>query len=78
MEINENKSTITTHLLEDDEVGHATICFPFLRVTLDDGLKYLGFFLKPNNYLKKDWTWLIEKLEKRLLSWSHRWLSRGG
>ena len=54
------------------------VCFPFLWVPLDDGLKYLGFFLKPNNYLKKDLVWLIEKLEKILHSWSHRWLSRAG
>ena len=54
MEINEGKSTFTTHHMEDVEVGYATTCFPFVRVTLDDGLKYLGFFLKPNKYLKKD------------------------
>ena len=76
MEINERKSTLTTHRLDDAEVGHPMVCFPFLRVPLDDGLKYLGFFLKPNNYLKKDLVWLIEKLEKILHSWSHRWLSR--
>jgi hypothetical protein len=41
-------------------------------------LKYLGFVLKPNDYRKEDWIWLLKKLEKRLLSWSHRWLSRAG
>ena len=68
MEINERKSTLTTHRLDVAEVGHATHCFPFIRATLEYGLKYLGFSLKPNNYLKKDWVWLIEKLEKRLHS----------
>jgi hypothetical protein len=34
--------------------------------------------LKPNDYRKEDWTWLLKKLEKRLISWSHRWLSRAG
>ena len=38
MEINERKSTLTTHRLDVVEVGHATHCFPFIRVTLDDGL----------------------------------------
>jgi hypothetical protein len=42
---------------------------------LDEGLKYLGFQLKPNDYRKFDWLWLIEKLEKILKVWSHRWLS---
>ena len=65
MEINVGKSMLTTHRMDANEVGHATHCFPFIRVLLDDGLKYLGFSLKPNNYLKKDWVWLIKKLEKR-------------
>ena len=78
MEINDGKSTLTTHNMDVEESRHAIHTFPFLRESLDDGLKYLGFLLKPNNYLKKDWVWLIEKLEKRLHSWSHRWLSRVG
>jgi hypothetical protein len=41
-------------------------------------LKYLGFNLKPNDYKKEDWLWLLKKLEKRLQIWSHRWLSRAG
>jgi hypothetical protein len=45
---------------------------------LKKDLKYLGFLLKPNDYRKTDWRWLIEKLEKRLKCWSHRWLSRAG
>ena len=68
MEINERKSTFTTHRLDAAEVGHVAHCFPFIKVPLEDGLKYLGFYLKPNNYLKKDWVWLIEKLEKILLT----------
>ena len=76
MEINVGKSSLTTHGMDDVEVRHTTTHFPFNRATLDEGLKYMGFMLKPNNYLKKDWMWLIEKLEKRLHTWSHRWLSR--
>jgi hypothetical protein len=26
-----------------------------------DGFKYLGFPLKPNEYGKNDWEWLVEK-----------------
>ena len=43
---------------------------------LDMGLKYLGFHLKPNSYLKRDWMWLLAKIEKRIWGWSQRWLSR--
>jgi len=43
---------------------------------LEEGLKYLGFHLKPNDYKKPDWMWLLEKLDKRLKAWSNKWLSR--
>jgi hypothetical protein len=45
---------------------------------LEQGLKYLGFFLKPNQYKKCDWQWLIAKVEKKINTWCNRWLSRGG
>jgi hypothetical protein len=50
--------------------------FPYEVKYLKSGLKYLGFQLKPNSYLKSDWLWILEKLEKRLKVWSYRWLSR--
>jgi hypothetical protein len=45
---------------------------------LDQGLKYLGFSLKPNNYKVSDWTWLLKKIDKRMGNWTFRWLSLGG
>jgi hypothetical protein len=38
----------------------------------------LGFLLKPNDYRKEDWKWLLKKMDKRLNTWSHRWLSHIG
>ena len=64
MEINVDKSTLSTHKLDVEETRHISVTFPFQREVLDGGLKYLNFFLKPNDYLKKDWKWLLEKLEK--------------
>lgn len=78
MEINAEKSTLTTHLLRPGEVEEIIGIFPFNTVDLDEGLKYLGFSLKANLYFKKDKTWLIGKVEKRLKGWSHKWLSRVG
>jgi hypothetical protein len=45
---------------------------------LEEGFKYLGFYLKPDRYRKKDWGWLIRKVEARISSWVNRTLSRGG
>ena len=41
-------------------------------------MKYLGFYLKPRGYYLKDWDWLIAKVEKRIMNWSYRWLTKGG
>ena len=45
---------------------------------MEIGFKYLGFFLKPNNYRVKDWFWHIKKIEKRISNWNFRFLSLGG
>lgn len=50
--------------------------FPIQDTNILEGLKYLGFQLKPNDYRKTDWKWLIGKLEKWLMVWSNKWLSR--
>ena len=60
MDINAGKSTMSTHRLHADELRHITDTFPYRLETLDGGLKYLGFFLKPNDYQKKDCKWLLE------------------
>jgi hypothetical protein len=47
-------------------------------VSIDQGMKYLGFNLKPNNYKVNDWMWILKKIEKRIRNWTFRWLSLGG
>ena len=78
MEINFGKSTLTTHLLRPEEEAELRRLFPIISAGLDEGLKYLGFSLKANLYRKQDWMWLVGKVEKRLMVWSHKWLSRAG
>ena len=55
MNIKFGKSTVTTHLLNKDEEQELLTLFPFNIERLDEGLKYLGFFLKSNDYKKQDW-----------------------
>jgi hypothetical protein len=47
-------------------------------VSIDEGMKYLGFYIKPNNYRVADWKWLIQKVEKRIGNWTFCWISLGG
>jgi hypothetical protein len=51
---------------------------PYEVKSIDEGFKYLGFFLKPNCYSVNDWRWLIIKVEKIISNWCHRWLTLGG
>ena len=78
MEIINGKSSLTTHILRLEEEAKLMRFFPFNTAGLDEGLKYLGFSLKANLYRKQDWFWLVGKVEKRLMVWSHKWLSRAG
>jgi hypothetical protein len=43
--------------------------------SLNQGLKYLGFSLKPNCYRIGEWSWLIKKIEKKINNWTFRCLS---
>jgi len=76
MQINAQKSSVTLSSLSREESHYITTRLPFRVFDLDESLKHLGFQMKPNDYQKTEWRWLIAKLEKRLKCWSHRWLSR--
>lgn len=78
MEINGAKSTISLSACTQQETYHALQNFPFQNLTMEDGLKYLGFRIKADGYKIAYWTWLIAKVERRLNIWSHHLLSRAG
>ena len=55
---------IHPHLLKFQkyDIRYLVSRLPFQVGDLDEGLKYLGFYLKFNDYSKIDWMWLIDKL----------------
>jgi len=66
MEINLEKSTLSFYEVSEEDCRVLSYLFPYQQIDFNLGLKYLGFVLKPNAYGIKDWSWLIEKVEKRL------------
>jgi len=52
--------------------------YPYKLVDLKLGFRYMGYFLKDDNYKTEDWLWLISKFEKRIDHWCDRWLYLGG
>ena len=66
MMINEDKSSFYYSGLDETELISLQFFFAYTVLTIDSGMKYLGFYLKPCRYLLKDWDWLIAKAEKRI------------
>ena len=64
MVVNAKTSTLSAINLEEDEIQRYSALFPFDVKLLYEGLKYLGFKLKPNHYKREVWNWLLAKLEK--------------
>lgn len=78
MVINREKSTRSMAGCTYQESQVAIQHFPFLEINLLEGIKYLGFRLKPDGYKIENWSWLINKIEKRINCWHHRLLSKAG
>jgi hypothetical protein len=76
--VNTRKSIISFLAIIDEDINLFSIIFPYHHIDFQGGLKYLWFYINPNDYKKRDWDWLVSKVEKRLIVWCNRWLSHGG
>lgn len=72
MQVNERKYSISTTIIDPQGLRHLSSIFLFQTRGLEEGLKYLGFQLKPNEYRKRDMYLMLSKLEKQLKVWGHR------
>lgn len=66
MKINVGESTVSFSGVDEDNVTFLSQLFAFQQINFQSALKYLGFYLKPNDYCKRDWDRLVAKVEKRL------------
>ena len=64
------KSALYYSGLDEYEIITLQNIFSFSVVTIENGMKYLGFYLKSCRYFLKDWDWLIAKVEKMIMNWS--------
>jgi hypothetical protein len=78
MEINMGKSSIRSNALGVEAQDQLKNILPFALSDIDDGIKYLGFELKPNSYGYVDWLWLFKKIQARIDLWVNHFLSSGG
>lgn len=78
MTVRRRRSFFLYNIIQEEELQSLKAMFPIEFIPLNEGFKYLGYFLKPNNYKKADWLWLLKKVETKIKHWTHRWLSLGG
>jgi hypothetical protein len=78
MDVNCQKSCFLAQNIDPSLEQRMQEEFNIQFISIDKGMKYLGFYLKPNNYRVGDWNWMVQKVEKRIGNWSFHWLSLGG
>ena len=66
MTVSIKKSSFHHHKLGKESLDSITSILHYKTFELEFGFKYLGFFLKPNDYRVSDWICLLEKIEKRV------------
>jgi hypothetical protein len=66
--INTQKSTVHYWGLKDEELASYKDFLPFTFSDLNIGFKYLGYLLKPGPSKSADWSWLVAKFEKKMVS----------
>ena len=78
MLVNIDKSYFLLNNLINIVSNDIKVLFPYKMEPIEVGFKYLGYRVKPLNYLDKDWKWLVKKFEKRVYNWTYRFLSLEG
>jgi hypothetical protein len=58
--------------------AHIGQLFVFYIDSIDNGMKYLGYQLKPNDYRVIDWLWFAKNIEERINCSCYMCLSLGG
>jgi len=76
--LNKIKSELNSAHLDEEVTTQICDIFGITYRPLDSGFVYLGFHIKPNNYLNSDWGWIIHKFESKLANWSYMWFTMGG
>jgi hypothetical protein len=62
MEINMEKSSMQFHALSDESRAHLRSILPFQHNEIEEGIKYLGFYLNHYAYLFNEWLCIFKKI----------------
>ena len=76
--INVDKSSFLYNNVAVDICTDIAKVLTYKMETISVGFMYLGYFLKPLGYRVCDWHWLIQRFERWISHWVHKFLSIGG
>jgi len=66
MDVNCHKSCFPTQNIDPNMEQRLQEAFSIQFIIIDKGMKYLGFYLKPNNCRVVDWKLMFQKVEKKI------------
>lgn len=75
LQINERKSTFYHGDCDKEIIEYLTKLYNIEARPIKEGMKYLGFHLKPSYYTKVDWQWISDRYFKRIVGWENKCLS---
>ena len=78
MIINFDKSVLIPYGIPQEQLAPIHALFPGQLGNFENGFKYLGYYIKANNYHTSDWHWMLRRVDHRIRSWCNRFLSIGG
>ena len=67
--INSKKSTLLVNETLEAVLEEVKDMFQVEAYPFDVGTRYLGYFIKPNDYKDGDWLWLLQIFDKRIKLW---------
>lgn len=76
--INEGKSSFRYGDVNMEDVVYLSQLFNIQEKSIKEGMKYLGYHLKPSGYSITDWSWILNRYYKRIACWEFKCLSLAG
>lgn len=78
LRINGVKSSFHHGDVNLEVIEYLTHLFNIQAKSIKEGMKYLGYHLKPIGFSKSDWTWDLNRFYKRIVGWEYKCLSLAG
>ena len=66
MHITVEKSILSENGLPEEVKSRVRDELPYIVNPMEEGFKYVGFVIKPNDHSFKYWMWLYKKIEGRI------------